>query len=426
MSMLIGVIADDFTGAGDIASTLAMGLPGEGGLNTAQFLGIPETDAPADVKAGVVSLKSRSIPAAEAVQQSLDAMRWLLAQGARQIIFKYCSTFDSTADGNIGPVAEALAKELGVSGVVVCPAFPGVGRTVYQGHLFVNDVLLNESGMENHPLTPMTDPDIRRVLRSQTHEIVAHAGHRIVSQGVEALRAELAKDGAEGARFVVVDAITNDDLVTIGAACADARLITGGSGIARGLPRNFIADGEARGGESGAPSVNGPEIILAGSCSRATRGQIRYHAERHPTLMVDVDAVMAGEATVDQFLDFLLSHTGDAPLVYSSADPSDMILAQKKYGGGAVAAKLDALFGEIARAAVARGVRRIVVAGGETSGAVVSALDLDALRVGREIDPGVPVLVAAGETTLGLALKSGNFGAENFFEKALKNLAGAA
>jgi uncharacterized protein YgbK (DUF1537 family) len=421
--MLIGVIADDFTGASDIANTLTKGLPGEGGLLTAQYMGVPEHDSDADIEVGVVALKSRSISAEDAVAQSLAALEWLLAQGCRQIVFKYCSTFDSTPKGNIGPVAEALAKRLAVKGVVVCPAFPGVGRTLYQGHLFVRDRLLSESGMEKHPLTPMTDPDIRRWLSRQTKAAVGLVTVETVGEGPEALRTAVMQAGESGETLVVTDAISNADLAIIGAACADAPLVTGGSGVAMALPANFIRRGEARGTENRFAGIEGAEAILAGSCSGATRRQIEVHAQTHPTLAIDVDEVMSGAFDGAQLLFFLRANQGRAPLAFSSGDPATVAAAQDKYGREVVADRLDALFGWTARALVVGGVRRLVIAGGETSGAVVQALDLGALRVGPEIDPGVPILTNA-EGTIALALKSGNFGSEDFLAKALDAMAG--
>jgi uncharacterized protein YgbK (DUF1537 family) len=422
--MLLGVIADDFTGASDIANTIAKGLPGQGGLRTAQFLGIPATPAPKNIECGVVALKSRSIPAREAVQQSLAALEWLLQQGCRQIIFKYCSTFDSTPEGNIGPVGEALAGRLGVKGVVACPAFPTVGRTVYQGHLFVFDRLLNESGLQNHPLNPMTDPDIRRWLARQSTGSVGLVPWPIVQQGAAAIEEGLAAAARRGETLVIVDAITDADLVAIGAACRQAPMISGGSGIAIGLPANFIAEGLASGQAPEAPVVSGPEAILAGSCSGATRAQVQKHAESHPVLAISVDDVMAGRTNPADLVSYLREHEGRAPLVFSSGDPDQVAKAQSRYGREEVAAALDALFARTAQALIASGVRRLVVAGGETSGAVVSALDLGALSIGPEIDPGVPVLVSGGEKPIALALKSGNFGAPDFFTKALRRLEG--
>lgn len=417
--MLLGVIADDFTGASDIANTIAKGLPPHGGLKTAQFLGVPSRPAPPEIEAGVVALKSRSIRVADAVQQSLAALDWLLAQGCRQIVFKYCSTFDSTKEGNIGPVGEALAKALGARGVVACPAFPGAGRTVYMGHLFVHDRLLNESGMQNHPLTPMNDPDIRRWLGYQTETPVGLVPARVVRQGEAAIRNALAE--AEGT-MVIVDATSDEELATIGAAIADHKLVTGGSGIAIGLPANFIRRGLAKGSRDSSIGTTGPEAILAGSCSGATRGQIDLHKVSHPTLAIDVDKVMSGETTADDIVKFIQANQGKAPLAYSSGTPEDVRRTQEKYGRDEVAHKLDGFFAETAQKLVAAGVTRLVVAGGETSGAVVSALDLGALTIGQEIDPGVPVLLSHGDKPIALALKSGNFGAQDFFTKALNRL----
>ncbi len=422
--MLLGVIADDFTGASDIANTLAKGLPGQGGLRTAQFLGVPKEPAPDDVEAGVVALKSRSIPAADAVRKSLEALRWLQAQGCRQIVFKYCSTFDSTPEGNIGQVGEALANALGVKGVVACPAFPTVGRTVYQGHLFVFDRLLNESGLQNHPLNPMTDPDLRRWLGRQTAAKVGLAPLATVRKGPDALAEGLGAAASDGQTLVIVDAVSDEDLLTIGKAACDSVLITGGSGIALGLPANFIAAGLAKGAVNAEVGIEGREAILAGSCSGATRRQVEIHAQSHPTLAIDVASVMRGETTADALVAFIEGNEGRSPLVYSGGPPEEVSALQARYGREHLAEKLDALFAATATTLIDRGTRRLVVAGGETSGAVVSALDLGALTIGREIDPGVPTLYSHGPAPIALALKSGNFGAADFFEKALSRMRG--
>ena len=417
--MLLGVIADDFTGASDIANTIAKGMAPNGGLRTAQFLGVPKTAASADVEAGVVALKSRTVPVEEAVAQSVDALNWLLAQGCRQIVFKYCSTFDSTREGNIGPVGEALAAALEVKSVVACPAFPGAGRTVYMAHLFVHDRLLSESGMQNHPLTPMTDPDIRRWLGYQTQSSIGHVALDTVRKGAEKIAAALAeKDDT----LVIVDATSDQDLITIGSAIADHKLVTGGSGIAIGLAENFIRRGLATGNSGRLIGTDGPEAILAGSCSGATRSQIDVHKQNHPTLAIDVDKVMSGETTSDHVVEFIIGNHGQAPLAYSSGTPEEVKAIQAKYGRDEVAAKLDALFADTALRLVQSGVTRLVVAGGETSGAVVSALDLGALTIGQEIDPGVPVLLSGGDKPIALALKSGNFGSADFFVKAMETL----
>jgi 3-dehydrotetronate 4-kinase len=421
--MLLGVIADDFTGASDIANTLAKGHGPSGGLRTALFQGPSAQPAPAGVEAGVVALKSRSIPAAEAVAQSLAALDWLLAQGSRQIVFKYCSTFDSTPDGNIGPVATALATRLQAGAVVVCPAFPEAGRTVYQGHLFVGDRPLHESGMQNHPLNPMTDPDLRRWLGRQAPGPIGLIPWPVVAAGPEAIAEALDRNGAG---LVIVDALTVADLVAIGQACADARLVTGGSGIAAGLPGNFIAAGLAQGQSGGTLARHdGDGAVLAGSCSGATQGQVDHYRRHHPSLAIDVAACVEGRQAAPDILPFLLENRRHAPMAFSSA-PADAVRdLQARFGRERVAHCLDTLFGELAIGLRAAGFARLVVAGGETSGAVVTALDAGTLLIGPEIDPGVPAMETASGPPLALALKSGNFGTVDFFDKALARLAGA-
>ncbi len=417
--MHLGVIADDFTGASDIANTLA-----KGGLATIQFLGLQQDDAPKTCEAGVVALKTRSIDATDAVEQSMRAFEWLKRQGCTQFIFKYCSTFDSTPAGNIGPVGESLARALGVHGVLACPAFPTTGRTVYQGHLFVGDRLLNESGLENHPLNPMTDSDIRRWLAKQSKEPVGLVPWPIVRKGGQALQTALDEAAKRKERLVIVDAVSDDDLLTIAEACANAPLLTGGSGIALGLPQNFIKRGLASGSGSAFRAVPGPEAVLAGSCSRATLEQIEEHRKDHPALSISVPDVMSGKVNVDELVRFIRGNEGRAPMIFSSDKPERVREAQQTFGREKVSQKLDALFADVARKLVEGGTKRLVIAGGETSGAVVGTLNVKALSIGPEIDPGVPALGAAEGTPLGLALKSGNFGARNFFAKALQTLAG--
>jgi len=418
--MLIGVIADDFTGASDIANTLAKGIGNEGGLRTTQYLGVPQQAPATGEEACVIALKSRSVPPEEAIAQSLQALDWLRAHGCRQVIFKYCSTFDSTPEGNIGPVGEALAKALGVQGVVACPAFPAAGRTVYQGHLFVHDRLLNESGLENHPLNPMTDADLRRWFRRQSKTPVGFVSATEVFKGVNAVKAALEAAAQRCETLVIADAIRDEDLLTLGEACADHPLVTGGSGIALGLPRNFIRAGVARGHAPQAAAISGPEAILAGSCSGRTREQIDHHAKLHPTLALDVDAIMEDRLGVEDVATFLVENVGQAPLIFTSADPAVVRKIQARHGSARVSAAIDDFFGKIALQLVERGIRRLIVAGGETSGAVISALALGPLTIGREIDPGVPILISAADPQIAIALKSGNFGAVDFFSKALK------
>lgn len=416
--MLLGCIGDDFTGSTDLANTLA-----KGGMRVIQYSGVPREPAAADVEAGVVALKSRTIPPAEAVAQSLAALDWLEAQGCRQIFFKYCSTFDSTPEGNIGPVAEALAGRLGADRVIVCPAFPATGRSVYQGHLFVQDRLLSESGMESHPLTPMTDPDLRRWLARQTRLGVGHVAAGTVLAGAEAIRAALGREAEAGRPLVVVDAIRDTDLMAIGTAADGLALVTGGSGVALGLQENFRRRGLLAGRGAGWAGVSGPGAILSGSCSTATRRQVARHAAGHPALAIEPDAVMAGEMTAAAVSAWMLERIDEAPLAYSSADPAAVAAAQARHGRDALAAAIEALFAETARLLVAGGTTRLVSAGGETSGAVMEGLGIAALEIGPEIDPGVPAVKDAARP-LALALKSGNFGGDDFFATALTVLAG--
>lgn len=414
--MLLGCIGDDFTGSSDLGNTLT-----KAGMRTTQYVGIPAGPAAADVEAGIVALKSRSIPANEAISLSLAALEWLRAQGCTQFLFKYCSTFDSTPDGNIGPVAEALADALDATRVIVCPAFPATGRSVFMGHLFVNDRLLSESGMEAHPLTPMTDPDLRRWLAHQCKGDVGHVPAGDVFAGPDAVRARLDREHDKGRRLIVADAIRDEDLEVLGQAAADLPLLTGGSGIALGLPGNFRRKGQLAPHAPHWSGQDGKAAILSGSCSIATRRQIAEHAKSHPVREITADALMDGSESAKDLAEWLMANDG-VPLVYSSADPAAVAAAQERYGRETIAAKVENCFAEIARQVTARGVTRLIIAGGETSGAVTEGLSLDTLAIGPEIDPGVPALRARPNLTL--ALKSGNFGADNFFAKSAAVLAG--
>ena len=412
--MIIGAIGDDFTGSSDLGLTLSAG-----GMRVVQYAGIPSRQAETDVAAGIIALKIRSAPVADAVTLARAALRWLRDQGAQQILFKYCSTFDSTKEGNIGPVIDALRADLGDTGaVIVCPAFPATGRRLYLGHLFVGDTLLSESGMQNHPLTPMTDPDIRRRLSYQTRHGVGHLSLSDLRAGEG--RARLGRELSEGRPLVVCDAIEDADLIALAEVCAEATLVTGGSGIALGLPalHGFSEQASPRWqGESGRPA-----LCLSGSCSRATRGQIAAHARAGGSQQqLDIAALLDGRLDLDAMIDQALA-APDLPLIYSSDDPAQVALWQERYGAEHVASVIEDAFGALARRAVARGVGRLISAGGETSGAVVSALEIEALEIGPPIDPGVPALRATG-LDLVLALKSGNFGAGDLFMKAAEKLA---
>ncbi len=419
---LLGCIADDFTGATDLASTLV-----RQGMSAVQVIGVPDGPLP-EADAVIIALKSRTIPAAEAVAQSLAACEALLAAGARQFLFKYCSTFDSTEEGNIGPVAEALLKRLDGGFAIACPAFPTNGRTIYQGHLFVGGALLNESGMENHPLTPMRDANLVRVLSRQTEGGVGLLPFTTVEQGAGAIRHAVTGLRESGRRFAIADAITDAHLMALGEACAGHALITGGSGIAMGLPENFRRVGllPARHDAGILPAVGGFAAVLAGSCSRATLGQIGMARDHVPTLELDALATPDAAALARQAQEWMADKlAADRPVVIAASAPPDRVEAlQKKLGRDAAGALVEEVMAEVAEALVAAGVRRLVVAGGETSGSVVQRLGVRSLRIGAEIDPGVPWTHATPDSApegLLLALKSGNFGARDFFLKAFQS-----
>jgi uncharacterized protein YgbK (DUF1537 family) len=415
MPLLLGCIADDFTGATDLANTLV-----KGGMTAVQVIGVPTGPLP-EADAVIIALKSRTAPVGEAVAQSLAACDALLAAGAKQIFWKYCSTFDSTDQGNIGPVADALLKRLGSGFALACPAFPTNGRTIYLGHLFVGNALLNESGMENHPLTPMTDANLVRVLGRQTGGAVGLVSFTTVEQGAAATRQAMMQLAEQGRRYAIMDAVTDQHLLAIGEAAAQHALITGGSGVAMGLPENFRRAGllPARGDAASLPPMQGMAAVVAGSCSRATLGQIGLARDHLPVLELDALATPDAAALTAQALDWVTGKlAADRPVVIAASAPPEKVAAlQAKLGRDAAGALIETAMAAIAEGLVARGVGRLVVAGGETSGAVVQRLGVTALRIGPEIDPGVPWTFAEPRG-LHLALKSGNFGARDFFLKA--------
>ena len=421
---LLGCIADDFTGATDLANMLV-----RGGMRTVQSIGIPSAEVAAglDADAIVIALKSRTTPVAEAVEESLAALEWLQARGCEQIFFKYCSTFDSTAAGNIGQVSEALLKKLDGDFTLACPAFPENGRTIFRGHLFVQDQLLSESGMQHHPLTPMTDANLVRVLQSQTTLKVGLLRYDAVARGVDGLKARIAELRAEGVGMAVADALSDADLYTLGSACADLPLLTGGSGLALGLPQNFRRAGKLRDFDvSELPQVAGGEVVLAGSASTATNGQVAAWLEAgRPAYRIKPLALAAGEPVVAEALAFARD-AGQTVLIYATSAPDEVKAVQAELGVERAGAMVEQALGQIAAGLRDAGVRRFVVAGGETSGAVVQALNVQLLQIGAQIDPGVPATISSTAEPLALALKSGNFGGRDFFAKALKQLAGGA
>ncbi len=416
---VLGCIADDFTGATDLAAMLV-----RQGMSAVQVIGVPGAGEPVpEADAIIVALKSRTIPAQDAVRQSLAALEWLRQAGCRQFFFKYCSTFDSTEAGNIGPVADALVAALGCGFAIACPAFPANNRTVYQGHLFVGGTLLNESGMQDHPLTPMRDANLVRVLSRQTDGTVGLVPYVTVLRGAATVRSALTMLKEQGRRYGIVDAVTDADLHSIGEAVDGQALVTGGSGVAMGLPENFRRLGLLSGGDAASlPDVPGHAAVVAGSCSRATLFQIGAARDRVPTLELDALTATDAQSMVDQALAWAAGKLGPVPVVIAASAPPDKVAAlQARLGREAAGALVETAMAGIAAGLVAAGVRRLVVAGGETSGAVVERLGVRRLRIGPEIDTGVPWTYAEGAgPPLLLALKSGNFGGRDFFLQAFE------
>lgn len=425
-ALALGCIADDYTGASDLANALATN-----GLRVVQTIGVPpESLTLPEVDAVVVALKSRSIPATEAIAQSLAAHAWLAARGAIHILFKICSTFDSTDAGNIGPVTDALRQAAGSGITLVNPGFPGTGRRVFQGHLFVHDALLSESPLKDHPLNPMHDANLVRVLARQSAAPVGLVPLQVVEQGAEALRSALAVLAGKDMGAAIVDAVNDAQFEILGEVALDQPVSTGASGLGIGLARALVRRGHGAArmaaGWEALPEGARYAAILAGSCSKATLGQIAEAEAAMPVLHLDVEALAAGRDVVAEALAWARPQLAAGPvLIASSRSPAEVAALQARLGGTALGETIEAALAAIAEGLTEAGVGRLIVAGGETSGAVVNRLGLQAFRIGPEIAPGVPALGVIGVRHAGLriALKSGNFGGPDFFAEALAALA---
>jgi 3-dehydrotetronate 4-kinase len=422
VTLALGCIADDYTGASDLANTLT-----RCGLRTVQTIGVPSDDLDLpEVDAVVVSLKSRSIEPGLAVSRSRAAEKWLRERGARHVLFKICSTFDSTDQGNIGPVMDALRADSGDAIVLVTPAFPETGRTVYQGNLFVGPVPLNESPLKDHPLNPMHDSNLVRVLARQSKTKVGLVTLADIARGPDAVRARLAELSKNGFGAAIADAVFERNLETLGTVALDHRVSVGASGLGLGLARALVATGEVESNTPGAISeapVGGPAACLAGSCSQATLQQIARAEAAMPVLHLEPDRAVAGKEEARRALDWAKDRLKQGPfLIASSSTPEQVAALQARHGRDAAGHAIEQTMADIAEGLVRSGVRRLVVAGGETSGAVVDRLGIPGFLVGAEIAAGVPVLRAVGgkEGAMLLALKSGNFGGPEFFSDALK------
>ena len=415
--MKLGCIADDFTGATDLANNLV-----RSGMRVVQTIGVPKASLPLDADAVVVALKSRTVPAADAVRMALEALEWLRAHGAEQFYFKYCSTFDSTSAGNIGPVTDALMDALATDFTIACPAFPDNGRTVFNGYLFVGDLLLHESGMRNHPLTPMAESNLVRVLQAQTMRKVGLLDHAHVRRGAGSIRDRISALKRDGVQVAIVDATDNDDLVALGPALADLPLVTAGSGVAIGLARNFgITPGDLA---SELPAASGARAIVSGSCSVATNAQVvDFRRRGGASLAIDPLRLIAGEDVVNGALAWAEPRlSGEPVLIFATAEGAAVRAVQDKIGAERAGQVVEEALSAIARGLVSLGVRQLIVAGGETSGSCVQALGIEWVRIGQQIAPGVPWCHAhspfAAANGIHIALKSGNFGEVDFFSTA--------
>lgn len=417
MSLLLGCIADDYTGASDLANTLT-----RNGLRTVQTIGVPRDDlALPGVDAVVVALKIRSVPAADAVARARAAAAWLRGRGAAHVMYKICSTFDSTDAGNIGPVTEALAEACGAACVPVTPAFPETGRTVFQGHLFVGAVPLHESPLKDHPLNPMRDSNLMRVLSRQSRAPAGLVTFAIVERGAEAIADALAECAGAGRRAAIIDAVAERHLEALGRAAFALPLSTGASGLGLGLARAAMPHGSAA-EPADWPAIEGPAAIIAGSCSAATLEQIDAVEHRLPVRRLDAGALLADDRELEAAFRWATDRIIQGPILLATSAAPDAVEGLKSAQGDAAGARIEAALAELAARLASSGVRRLIVAGGETSGAVIDRLGIEALEIGPEIAPGVPLLRSVGEEPWLFALKSGNFGGADFFVRALATM----
>lgn len=418
-NVVLGAVADDFTGATDLAALMA-----RTGLSVSLRIGVPEPGTSSDADCEVVALKIRTEPVEEAVSEALKALAWLEEIGAGTFFWKYCSTFDSTAKGNIGPVAEAIMRQLGCNQTVYCPSFPENGRTVYQGHMFVGEELLSDSPMSAHPLTPMTDSSLLHLLTPQVSKPVGLINRRAVSGGVKAVQSRLAKLDAEGISHIILDAINDEDLSILGPAIAPIKFITGGSAIAQSLVRALSGTGTDNQTAVETPITTNTPLVLSGSCSAMTQKQVARFAEVRPSFKLDPLELASESDALEKAKNWLESQPVNAPkLIYATADPDAVKQAQLTLGRDRAGQVVEDALAKLAQFALQIGHRRFVVAGGESSGAVTKALSVKQLKIGKEIAPGVPwTYTRSGDFDIALALKSGNFGDENFFQHALECL----
>ena len=419
--MILGIIGDDFTGSSDIANNLK-----KSGMQVSMYAGVPNL-SPDDAKkqpteAAVIALKTRTVPIEEAIKESLKALNWLKESGCKQFIFKYCSTFDSTKDGNIGPVTDAIMEELGADFTIACPSFPDAGRTVYYGHMFVNGKPLNESGMEDHPLTPMTDHNLVRWLNYQTKKEVGLIDFETISQGSDKIKQKIISLKKDDIKYAIVDTTNNKEFDAICEGIKDLPFLTGGSGIALGLPKIYKNKGLLSENNFDLPQNNSNSVILSGSCSRATLEQINIYKVNNPSFYISPDEVMNNIKLVEEVYIWIKENESLSPLIYSSSDSNNVSAKQKQFGQEILANKIEGFFEKISHKLVNDSFGKFISAGGETSGAIIKGLGVEELKIGKEISPGIPALWSPnsnGNKPISVTLKSGNFGQSDFFSRAL-------
>lgn len=420
MTTFLGCIADDFTGATDLASMLA-----RSGVNVSLRIGVPLSTPENTAEIEVIALKTRSISASKAIEESLSALKWLKEAGAKKYFFKYCSTFDSTAEGNIGPVSEALMNELKVDQTIYCPAFPENGRSIYMGNLFVGQKLLSESSMKDHPLTPMNDSNLMRLLSAQVSRRVGLADRKVVNSGVTSLKEKLISLKENDVPHVIVDAVADTDLDTIASACQDMDFITGGSALAMPLAEFYKASGKISANDNSFMNkkLNTGSIILSGSCSEMTIIQVKNFIQRGAAAF-QLDPIDLAENGVKKVLDWLSSQDFTKNIIiYATSDPDTVKKVQAELGVDMAGKIVEQGLSECAIAARELGIKNFIIAGGETSGAITKALNVRQLDIGIEIAPGVPWTFSGKRNNqIALSLKSGNFGSEEFFTEALSKL----
>ena len=422
--MKLGIIGDDFTGSSDIANNLK-----KSGMQVSMYAGVPnllpEETKKEQTDAAVIALKTRTAPIEDAIRESLEALSWLKDCGCEQFIFKYCSTFDSTKEGNIGPVTDAIMEKLNTDFTIACPSFPDAGRTVYFGHMFVNGKPLNESGMENHPLTPMTDHNLVRWLGYQTKNNVGLVDSQTISEGENSVKDKRENLKKNGYKYAIIDTIKNDDFDIICNAVKNLPLLTGGSGIALGLPKIYKDRGLLSASNFQIPENNSNAIILSGSCSITTINQINIYKENNPSFYISPDEVINDKDLIEKVLSWIKDNETQSPLVYSSSDIKSVSEKQKQYGQELLANKFEKFFELLSKKLVKDNFGTFISAGGETSGAVIKGLGIQELKIGKEISHGVPALWSPesnGNKPVSVTLKSGNFGQDDFFTRALKAL----